>query len=149
MPAPAFDDDQRFTKRAEYCPVQQFVAQPGIEALDVTILPWAPRRDVGRLRANHINPFLHGFSDELGPIVRTNVSRHATKQEQIRQNIYDVRAVELARNTDRQTFARELIDNVEHAISAPVVCAVMHEVIRPDVVRPLGPQPKTRAVVQP
>lgn len=41
-------------------------------------------------------------------------------QEQIRQNIHDIRAVQLARNAGRQTFAYELIDNIEDAISAPV-----------------------------
>jgi hypothetical protein len=38
--APFFDYYLRFLQRVEYLPVQQFVSQAGVEALNVTVLPW-------------------------------------------------------------------------------------------------------------
>ena len=43
----------------------------------------------------------------------------------------------------------ELVDDVEHAELTPVVGAVLDEVVGPDVVRPLRPEPDTGAVGQP
>ena len=45
------------------------LAAQGVEALDVAILPWAARRDVGRLGADRADPLLQSFGDELGPVV--------------------------------------------------------------------------------
>src|SRR3954468_16931705 len=52
MPAPALDDDLRLAKSVEDLAVEQFVPQPGIEALDIAILPRAARSDVGGLGSN-------------------------------------------------------------------------------------------------
>jgi hypothetical protein len=43
----------------------------------------------------------------------------------------------------------ELVDNIEHADPAPVVSAVLDEVVGPDVIAVLGPEPDAGAVVQP
>ena len=43
----------------------------------------------------------------------------------------------------------ELVDDVEHAEPAPIVGAVFDEVVGPDVIAVLGPEPDTGAVVQP
>ena len=70
MPAPALNDDLSLTERVENLPVQQFVSEPGVEALDVSVLPRAARRDVSRLRSNSGDPVLHSFGDELRAIAR-------------------------------------------------------------------------------
>ena len=68
MPTPALDDDLSLAERIEYLTVQQLVSEPGIEALDVTILPRTSRRDVRRLRADRRDPHLHGLGYELRPV---------------------------------------------------------------------------------
>ena len=50
---------------------------------------------------------------------------------------------------DRQAFAGELVDDVEHAELPSVVGAVLDEVVGPDVVAVLRPQPDAGAVVEP
>src|SRR4051812_33130581 len=45
--------------------------------------------------------------------------------------------------------ATEPVDDVEHAVLPSVVGAVLDEVVGPDMVRVLRPQPQARAVAQP
>ena len=53
---PAFDDDLCFSKGVEERSVQQFVAEPGIEALDRALLPRAARYDDGCLCTDGLDP---------------------------------------------------------------------------------------------
>ena len=72
---PALDHDLSLLQRIEDLPVQEFVAQARVEALDVTVLPWAAGGDVGRLGTNGGNPLPYGLGDELGAVVRPDVRR--------------------------------------------------------------------------
>ena len=74
---------------------------------------------------------------------------HAADEEQVRQDVDNVCAPQLARDADRQTFTGKLVDDIEHPEGPSVVRAVVDEVIRPDMVWPFGAQPNARAVVQP
>lgn len=74
---------------------------------------------------------------------------HAPNEEQVRQDVDDVCAVELARDADCEAFPRELIDDVEHPERPAIMRAVVDEVVRPDMVWPLGAQSDARAVIQP
>ncbi len=65
MLPPALDDDPRFIQRVEDLTIQEFVPHPRIERLDVPVLPWASRRDVGRPGADRRNPLLDRLGDEL------------------------------------------------------------------------------------
>ena len=67
--SPALNDDLGCSERVEDLPVQQFVAQPSIEAFDVAVLPWAARLDEGRLRAHGLDPATEIRGDELRAIV--------------------------------------------------------------------------------
>src|SRR3954468_12610442 len=49
-------DDLRLAQRVEDLPLEQFVAQPGIERLDVFVLPGRARGTVGRLDADRRDP---------------------------------------------------------------------------------------------
>jgi hypothetical protein len=62
------------------------------------------------------------------------------RQEQVGQDVDDVGGVELAIDADRQCLVRELVDHVEHAILPSIIGPVLHEVVGPDVVGPLGAQ---------
>jgi hypothetical protein len=77
------------------------------------------------------------------------VARHAAQDEQVGQDVDHVGGLELARDPDRQALVGELVDEVEHAVLPAVVGAVLDEVVGPDVVRALGPQPDARSVREP
>jgi hypothetical protein len=77
------------------------------------------------------------------------VARDAAQDEQVRQHVDHVGRLELAPHPDRQALTGKLIDHVQHSDLAAVAGAVFHEVIGPDGVGPLRPQPHARAVRQP
>ena len=77
------------------------------------------------------------------------MARHAAQDEEVGQDVDHVRRLELAGDPDRQALARVLVDDVEHPELPPVMGAVLDEVVGPDVVRMLGPQPDAGAVRQP
>jgi len=141
MPPPALDDDHRFFERVEDLAVEQLVAQLRVEALDVAVLPRIAWLDVGRLRPDRRDPALHRPGHELGSVVRADVPGHAAQDEQVREHVDDVGRLELAAHPDREAFPGELVDHVQHAELASVVRARLDEVVGPDMVRPLRPQP--------
>ena len=55
----------------------------------------------------------------------------------------------LTHDTDRQAFMAELVEHVEHPILASVMGAVLDEVVGPDMIALLRPQPDARSVGQP
>src|SRR5215204_3038692 len=61
MPAPALDDDPRLVESVEDLAVEQLVPEPGIEALDIAILPGAAWSDVGGLGSDRRDPLLDGL----------------------------------------------------------------------------------------
>jgi hypothetical protein len=77
------------------------------------------------------------------------VARHPAQDEQIGEQVDHVRGLELASDPDRQALVGELVDKVEHAVLASVVSAVQGEVVGPDVIGMLGPQPEAGAIRQP
>ena len=52
----ALDDDLGFRERVEDPAIEQLVSEPGVEALNEFVLPWAARRDVGGLGGNNSAP---------------------------------------------------------------------------------------------
>src|SRR5258707_2900497 len=49
----------------------------------------------------------------------------------------------------RKAATRELVDHAQHAERPAILGPILHEVVGPDVVGPLRPQPHARAVVEP
>src|SRR3712207_2697472 len=64
---------------------------------------------------------------------------------------FSLRATRMARHSC--VFLRqaqdEVVDDIEHPELAPVMGAILHEVVRPHVIAVLGPQPDTRSIGQP
>jgi hypothetical protein len=141
MPSPALDDDPGFLERVEDLPVEQFVPELRVKALDVAVLPWAARGDVSGLAAYGGDPSLHGLCHELRSIVGPNVSRHPAQDEQVREHIDDVNSLQLAIHPDGQALAGELIDDVEHPDLPSIMGSGLHEVVGPDVVGMFRPEP--------
>ena len=65
---PAFHDDAGFGEGVEDLAIEKLVAEAGVEALDVSILPRAPRLDVGGLCTDGGNPILDGLGNKLRAI---------------------------------------------------------------------------------
>ena len=74
---PALDDRLCFPKGVGDLAIQRFIPEPGVEGLDVAVLPRATRGDVGGPRANSADAVLHGLGDELRPVVGADVARYA------------------------------------------------------------------------
>ena len=149
VPTPAFDHDLRFGKGVEHLAVEQLVAEAGVEAFDVAVFPWAAGRDEGGLRADGLDPGAHRTGDELRAVVRTHEGRRAAQDEQVGQHIDDIRGVELSVDPHTQRLPSELVDDVQDAVLAPVMGAILDEVIGPHVVRALRAQADARAVIEP
>ena len=149
MTPPALGDDPSLTQGVEDFTVEQFVAQAGIKALDVAVLPRATSLDVSGLGTDRSDPVLHGLGDELRSVVGADVTGYAPQDEEVGQNVDDIDCLELAGDTDRQAFMGKLVEHVEHPIPASIMGAVLDKVVRPDVIAVLRPQPDARSVRQP
>src|SRR5262245_20791062 len=147
--SPTLDDDLGLAQSVENLAVEQLIAKAGIEALDVAVLPAAAPLEVGGLGTDSRDPFLHRLGDELRPVVGADVSGNAAQDEQVGQTVDHIDRLELAGDTDRQTFVGELVEHVEHPVLATIVGAILDEVIGPDMIALLRPQPDARSVGQP
>jgi len=75
VPPPLLDQHLGLVERRELLTCQQLVAELGVEALAVAVLPRAARLDEERLDADPAKPLAHVAGNELRPIVRANVLR--------------------------------------------------------------------------
>ena len=149
MALPAFDDDLSFSEGVEDLAIEQLIAKAGVEALDVAVLPRTAPLDIGSLGADSGDPSLDSLGDELRSVVGPDMTGNAAQDEQVGQNVDHIDCFELAGDTDRQAFVGELVNDIEHPISAPIVGAILDKVIGPDVIAVLRPQPDARSVGQP
>ena len=83
MTPPRFDDDFGFPQTVEDLAVEQFIAQAGVEALDITVLPGTTRRDLGCLCTDCSDPILDRLGNKLRAIVGTDIARNAPQDEEI------------------------------------------------------------------
>ena len=81
------DDDLGFFHRVEDLSVQQFVPEPGIEALAETVFPRRARFDIGGLCPHSRDPTADGLSNELRAVIRADEGRQAPQDEQIPQGV--------------------------------------------------------------
>ena len=78
---PTFDDDLGFAQGVEDFAIEQFIAQASVEALDKSVFPRTAWLDIGRLCADRCDLLPHGLGHELRPIVRPDVARNTTQDE--------------------------------------------------------------------
>ena len=147
--APLLDQHTGLGQRVERLARQQLVAELAVEALHIPVLPGAAWFDVCRLGAEPGDPRLDGRGHELRPVVGADVRRRATADKQVGQHVDHLGRAQPALHPDRQALAAELVDHVEGAELAALACAILDEVVGPDMVGPIRPQPQARAVVQP
>ena len=84
MAPPTLDDDLGLTQSVEDLAVEQLIAQAGVEALDVAILPRTAALDIGSLGADSDDPSLDGLGDELRSIIRPDMSGDTPQDEEVR-----------------------------------------------------------------
>src|SRR5215510_91117 len=113
--------DLGLAQSVEDLPVEQLIAKAGVEALDVAVLPRAASLDVSGLGTDNRDPFLHRLGDELRSVVGPDVSGNAPQDEEVGQNVDYIDRLELAGDTDGQTFVGELVEHVEHPVLATIV----------------------------
>jgi len=75
---------------------------------------------------------------EFRAIVGPDVGRQTSREKEVREGFDDLPGRELPRHADCQTPPRELIDDDQHPVDGSVRRPILDEVVRPDVVRPLG-----------
>ena len=90
MASPGFDENLGLLQRVEDLSAQEFVAEPRIETLYVTIFPRRTRLDKGGPGANRGDPSPHGLGDELWAVVGADVGWNAAQDEQVGQDIDDL-----------------------------------------------------------
>lgn len=147
--APALDHNLRLPQAVEDLAVEQFVPKAGVEAFDKAVLPRAAGRDVGRLGADGRDPSLHCLGDEFWPIIRTNMAWHTAQDEKVGEDVDHVDGRQLTTDPDRQALVGEFVDDVEHPELPAVMRPVFDEIVGPDVVSVLWPQPDAGAILQP
>src|SRR5262249_44210862 len=147
VPSPTLDDDLGFAQRIEDLAAEKLIAQARAEAFDKAVLPRTAGRDVSGLRADGGDPFLRRLGEELR--AERMCSGMPAQDEQIRQYVDDVDRFEPAGHPNGQALTGELVDDVEQAKFASAMSALLEEVVGPDVVGALGPQPDAGSVTQP
>lgn len=124
MGPPVLCEDRGLTQREDDLPVQKLIAERRVDALHVTILPWARWFDEGAQRVDGFNSVAHGLCDGLSSVACREALREAP----------------------RLRGACELVDHAQHSIDLAVVIAVLDKVVRQNVVRAQRPEPHARAV---
>ena len=89
VPSPAFDQNLSLVQGREDLAVEQFVPEPGVEALAVTGLPWTARLDEQCLYTDPAEPVPDCLGGELGPIVRPDVLRWPMLYEQLGMSLIE------------------------------------------------------------
>ena len=75
--------------------------------------------------------------------------RHAPEVEEAEEDVDDIGRLELPVDPDRKAFSRELIHHIQHAILPPVMGAILHEVVGPDMVWPFRAETDAGTVAWP
>ena len=140
---PLFNQDLRFFQAIEDFSVQQLISEAGIEALTVSVFPWRTRFDVCGLGTHSVDPVPDGLSNELRPVVRSDVGWDTPKNEEICQQINHVGGTELSLHSDCQALPGMFIEDVQRPESLSLIGSTMHEVVAPDMIGMLRPQPDT------
>ncbi len=146
---PLFDHDLGLPQRVKNLSIQAFIPQLPVEALAVTVLPRTAWLDVQRSRPHISQPLPKFRSHELRTVVRPNVLWNSSPEHHIRQRLDHLVAPQSSSYTNRQALPRVFIDHRQHADRSAIMGHRTHEVVAPHVIRPLGPQPHARAVIEP
>ncbi len=74
---------------------------------------------------------------------------NATKDKQVKQEINHILVFNLTGYQYRQAFPGVFIDDIQYFKGSAISRAVYHEIVAPDMVLILRPEPDTGAVIKP
>src|SRR5271163_3725613 len=146
---PLLDHDLCLLQRVKDLSIQAFIPQLPIEALAVTVLPGTTRLDIQRSRSHVPQPLPKFLGDELRTVVGPDVLWGSSPEHHIGQRLDDLVAPQSSSYSNRQALPRVFIDHRQHADRSALMGHRTHEVIAPDVIRSLWPQPHARTVIEP
>ncbi len=129
MVPPSFNDDLGLTERVEDFAVQQFIPHSSVENFAVSVLPGRSGFDICGLGSNSVDPVSDSLSDELWAIVRPDVGRNPSQDEQVCKSVDDLRRVQLPFDPDRQAFPAVFVQDVQCTERPAIVSSVMNEVV--------------------
>lgn len=147
--APLLDDDPGFLQAVEDLLIEAFVAQFAVEGLAISVLPWAARLDVQRLRSQPCQPVSYDLGCHLRAIVRTDVFRNALGEHHIGQRLDDAKAIDAASDPDGQALASELVDQGQQPDPATIMGLRFDKIVAPDMIAVGRSEPDARSVVEP
>src|SRR6266545_2103903 len=134
VPLPLPAQHPRLQQAAELLRVQQFVPHLAVERLRVPVLPRRPRLDVQCPQARAVHPRPDRLGDELRPVVRPDVRRHAALPHHPGQHRADRLGRHPPAHLQGQALPRVLVHQREPLQGTPVRSPVVEEIPRPDVV---------------
>ena len=138
FPSPVFEDDPGLRQCPELLPIQAFITEPGIEALDVSVLPWASRVDIEGLDAVISKPLAKLLFDELGAVIAADVLRGSVFLDEPAHNLTHLAGIDFAIHMDAEAFPGVFIDDVEHTEFPATLGGAVDEVPAPHVVAMAG-----------
>ena len=147
--APAARQYFHLLQRIEDFAVQEFIAQFGVEAFAVAVLPRRTRLDVESMGSCFGQPVAQRFIKKLRAIVGTNVIRDSMLDHGIGQHFDHLIAVDSPSHMDRQTLSRMFVDKIQESNCPSVVGESAHEIVCPDVIGSFRSQAHAGAVVEP
>ena len=115
--------------------VQARVAHRAIEALILAILPGLARFDVQRLHITLCQPGLHCRRYKLCAIVAAQVHRRAVLGQERREHIDHAIRRRCQRHIQRQSLARERIDDGQDPQRRTICQGILHKITGPDMTR--------------
>lgn len=149
MASPRLDDVASLGERVEHLAIEEFIAQFPDDALGVTVLPGTAGRDEQRRDAEACEPTADLPGDELGPVVGADGLGHAVLNEKFGQHLEPIVAGKPPPEADREAASRGFVGDGEQAQRPAVVRPRQDEVVGPDMIRPLRPQPNAAAIIAP
>ena len=132
--SPVREDHSRFAERVYQLPVQALLPEAAVEALGVSVLPWASGVDIERLDPVFFKPSLYGLGDELWAVVRADAFGGPMLAYRFLQQGQRVGGLDGPVGVDAVAFPCELVDQIEGSELAASLGVVADEVPSPDVV---------------
>ena len=146
---PFFNQHLGLLQGIEDLAVEPFIPEFTIEALVVTVFPGTARFNKERLDTKPFEPLASNSGRELGPVVRADMLRRAMLDKELGEATQDIIRLQASFYNNSQTLPAILVDDRQNLNGAPVMSAIRHEVIRPDMASMGRPKTNTGAVIKP
>ena len=146
---PLLDDSLGLLQAVEDFAVEQLITELAVEGLAVAVLPGTAWFDEQGFGSDLRQPVAYHLRRHLGAVVGPDVLGHVAHEHDVSHGLEHTEAVDPPRHPDGQAFAGELVDQRHQPELAAIVGLGLHEVVGPDMVAPLRPQPDAGPIVEP